>query len=77
MAVIIQVLKNGKPVRGVSVYYRKEHSGNTGEKTTDDTGSVSFSVNPGMAAIVRLRGGGIHHEEASRYLNSGPNVFKF
>ena len=77
MAVQIRVLKGGKPVSGVTVYYRKESSGSTGEKTTDSQGYVSFQVDAGMAAIVRLRGNGIRHEVSDYYLSSGLNEFRF
>ena len=46
MAVQIRVLKGGKLVSGVSVFYRKKSSGLTGEKTTDDQGRVSFHIDP-------------------------------
>ena len=77
MAVEIRVLKNGKPVSGVVVYCRKKHSGSTGEKTTDSQGYVSFQVDPGMAAVVRIRGGGIHHESNDYFLSKGLNEFRF
>lgn len=77
MAVQIRVLKNGRPVSGVNVYYRKKSSGSTGEKRTDDQGYASFQVDAGMAAIIRLRGNGISHEVTNHYLSSGLNEFKF
>ena len=77
MAVQIRVMKNGRPVSGVNVYYRKKSSGSTGEKTTDDQGYVTFQVDAGMAAIIRIRGKGISYEENDYYLKSGLNEFKF
>ncbi len=75
MAVQIRVLKGGKPVSGVSVFYRKESSGLTGEKITDSQGYVSFQIDTGMAAVVRLRGNGIRHETEDYYLSSS-NEFR-
>ena len=40
-------------------------------------GYVSFQADAGMAAIVRLRGNGIHHETNDYYLQSGLSEFRF
>lgn len=77
MAVQVRVLKNGRPVSGVTVYYRKKSSGATGEKTTDNQGYASFQVDSGMAAIIRLNGNGIRYETNDYYLKSGLNEFRF
>ena len=77
MAVEIRVLKNGKPVSGVTVYYRKKHSGSTGEKTTNTQGYVSFQIDPGMAAVVRIRGNEIRYETNDYFLSKGLNEFRF
>jgi hypothetical protein len=78
MAVNIRVLKNGKPVSGVNVYYRKKGGmGGTGDRNTDSQGYASFQVDPGMAAVVRLRGNGISYETTDYFLQKGLNEFKF
>jgi hypothetical protein len=78
MAVQVRILRNGRPVEGVNVYYRKSGNlGGTGDRNTDSQGYVSFQIDPGMAAIVRIRGKGISHDESSYYLQKGLNEFKF
>jgi hypothetical protein len=76
MAVDILVLKKGKSVEGVKVYYRKTN-GTTGEKWTGSSGYVSFQVDPGMAALIRISGKGISYETSNYYLQNGTNEFRF
>jgi hypothetical protein len=78
MAVQFRVLKNGRPVEGVNIYYRKEGMfGGTGDRNTDDQGYATFQVNSGMAAIIRIHGKGISYETRDYYLKSGVNEFRF
>ncbi len=71
MAVDFFVTKNGKPVSGARVYYRKE-GGTTGEKNTDGNGYASFQVDPGMTSCIRING----KDQGNRYLKKGVNEFK-
>ena len=78
MAVQIRVLKGGKPVSGVTFYYRKPGLlGGTGKKTTDDQGYVDFRIDSGNTAVIQINGKGISYETNGYYLKSGLNEFKF
>lgn len=78
MAVQIRVLKGGKPVSGVTFYYRKPGLlGGTGKKVTDDQGYVSFQIDPGQTAVIEISGKGISYTTNGYYLKSGLNEFKF
>lgn len=78
MAVEIQVLKNGRPVSGVKVFYRKAGLfGGHGEKTTDSQGYVSFRIDPGMASTITFRGNGINESRTNYHLKNGLNEFRF
>ena len=71
MAVIFFVTKNGLPVQGASVYYRKE-SGVDGNWKTDANGFAEFAIPPGQTKCIRING----IDQDHRYLRKGVNEFK-
>lgn len=77
MAVQIRVLKGGKPVSGVKVYYSKSANGLWGEKYTDDQGYVNFQIDSGETSVLKINGKGISYAANGYYLKSGLNEFKF
>jgi hypothetical protein len=71
MAVVFFVTKNGRPVSGATVYYRKQ-SGGDGNRTTDTNGYATFRIDPGQTGCIRING----LDQDNRYLRDGVNEFK-
>ncbi len=74
----IRVLKDGRPVKGVTVSYQKSGIfGGWGNKITDGQGYASFDVDPGMTESLTIIGQGINYTTTNYYLQTGLNEFKF
>ncbi len=74
----IRVLKDGRPIKGVSVSYQKTGLfGGWGQKDTDNQGYASFDIDPGMAENLKIFGQGINYTTTNYYLQKGLNEFKF
>ena len=76
-AVQIRVLKGGKPVSGVKVYYSKSSIGGWGDKITDNQGYANFQINTGETSLLTITGKGISYEIKDYYLKNGLNEFRF
>jgi hypothetical protein len=71
MAVEIRVMRNGKPVQGVSVSYQRS-MGYGAEKRTDSQGYVSYAVDAGPTLYVKVDG----KKHEGYYLKKGLNEFR-
>ncbi|MCB9804338.1 hypothetical protein H6769_01630 [Candidatus Peribacteria bacterium] len=76
-AVQVRVLKGGKPVSGVKVYYSKSTIGGWGDKKTDDQGYVIFQISAGETSLLTITGKGISYEIKGYHLKNGLNEFRF
>lgn len=71
MAIEIRVLKNGKPVQGVTVSYMRSMGHGT-EKRTDSQGYVIYQVDAGSTLYVKVNG----KKYDGYYLRNGLNEFR-
>lgn len=69
--ITIKVLKDGHPVRGITVSYTKKSmfGGSGSPKITDAAGCVSYNADPGHACV-HIKG-----KTFEQYLAKGENVF--